>query len=230
MSKRSGKNLRLAVVGAEGRMGREIMALIQADASLAAVPLTEGSWSLDPNSVDVVVDFSSPEGLRQAMQWCRKHGKALVSGTTGLTEEDRIRLAEGGREIPLLYSANMSLGIAVMSAMLEQFKALEDWDFHVDEVHHNAKKDRPSGTAILLDSKLSGVLGRKLPEPNSIRGGGVPGIHQVWAMGQEEVLVLQHTAFNRGVFARGAIRAARWLFDKQQPGLYDLSDLYKVRS
>ena len=85
----------------------------------------------------------------------------------------------------------------------------------------------PSGTALLLQEQLTKVAGRPLPAPNSIRGGGTPGIHTVWAMGEEEALVVQHIAYDRKVFARGALTAARWLFDKKQPGLYDLSDLYK---
>jgi len=229
VSKRARKNLKIAVVGAGGRMGREILSLIEEDTHLKAISVPR-RWNMDPMNVDVVIDFSTPEGFREAVKWCQSEGKPLVSGTTGFSDKDKKLMIQASRDIPVLYSANMSLGIAVMSAMLEQFQALEDWDFQIDEVHHNAKKDRPSGTALLLDHRLSDVLGRKLPAPNSIRGGGVPGIHQVWAMGPEEMLVLQHTAFNRKVFARGAIRAARWLFDKQQPGLYDLSDLYKMRS
>lgn len=228
MSKKSGKNLKLAVVGAAGRMGREVIALAEEAGHKVVAQLDKGkTWSLKKGDVDVLIDFSLPEGFAQALAWCVKNKTPFVSGTTGLSDKDKKQLKEAAKTIPVLYSANMSLGIAVMSAMLEQFQALEDWDFHIDEVHHKQKKDKPSGTALLLDNKLSQVLDRKLPAPNSIRGGGVPGIHQVWAMGPEEVVVLQHTAFNRKVFARGALKAAVWLFDKTGPGLYDLSDLYK---
>ncbi|MBX3020519.1 MAG: 4-hydroxy-tetrahydrodipicolinate reductase [Bdellovibrionales bacterium] len=228
MSKKSGKNIKLAVVGASGRMGSEIMALAgDAGFEVTAKLDKAKSWGVKAREVDIVVDFSLPAGFDQALNWCVENRKPFVSGTTGLSDKQRKQLKQAAKHIPILYSANMSVGIAVLSAMLEQFRALEDWDFHIDEVHHNQKKDRPSGTALLLDEKLGAVLDRKLPAPNSIRGGGVPGIHQVWAMGPEEVVVLQHTAFNRKVFARGALKAARWLFDKAKPGLYDLSDLYK---
>ena len=136
-------------------------------------------------------------------------------------------MEKAGAKIPILYSANMSMGIAALSAMLSCLQPLSNWDFQIEEAHHNQKKDKPSGTALLLQRELEKVLGRKVPEPNAVRGGGIPGIHQVWVMGEDEALTLQHTAFNRKVFARGAVNAARWLFDKKQPGFYELSDLYK---
>lgn len=233
MSKKLKKNLnsplRLAIVGAQGRMGKQIQLLAEASGfQIVAEFNQDEKWRTQPEIVDVVVEFSSAKGLKHALKWCLLHKKPLVSGTTGLKGSELAELRAAAKKIPILHSANMSLGVAVMAKMLEQFQALGDWDFQVDEVHHNQKKDRPSGTALLLDQRLSQTLKRKLPTPNSIRGGGVPGIHQVWAMGPEEVLVLQHTAFDRKVFARGALKAARWLFDKAQPGLYDITDLFTV--
>lgn len=232
MSKKSRKNLvkqiRVGIVGVSGRMGAEILALAGQDSVFKPVAIPR-NWSIKPEEIDVVIEFSSPEGLSSTLKWCVKNRKALVSGTTGIggTASER-QLKSAALKIPVLYSANMSLGIAVLSSMLERFQVLKDWDFQINEVHHNQKKDRPSGTALLLQKKLESTLGTRLPPAQSLRGGGVPGIHQVWAMGPEEVLTLEHTAFNRKVFARGALRAALWLFDKQDPGLYDLSDLYKV--
>lgn len=228
MSKKSGKTVRLAVIGASGKMGQEILSLARDDKSFSVVAeVSDKGWKVK-SPVDVVIDFSTPKGLRAAIDWCLENKTSLVSGTTGLTPADRKQLEKAAKSIPVLYSGNMSLGIAVMSAMMEKFRAVEDWDFQIEEAHHNQKKDKPSGTALLLEKRLSAVLGRDLPPTHSLRGGGIPGIHQVWAMGPEEVLILQHTAFDRKVFARGALRAARWLFDKAKPGLYDLSDLYKV--
>ena len=219
----------VALVGGSGRMGAHITDLLNADPRfrLAFVVNDAADWPGDRRGVDVVIDFSQPAGLDGALRWCVTHGVRLVSGTTGLSDQTKRAIEAAAQTIPLLYSANMSPGIAVMSAMLDAFTNLSEWDFHVDEVHHNQKKDAPSGTALLLDKKLGQVLGRSLPTPNSVRGGSVPGIHQVWAMGPDEVLVLQHTAFDRKVFARGAVKAAGWLFDKAEPGLYELKDLYK---
>jgi len=213
-------------------MGREIRSIAQDCGCEVVSQLREASdWKAqNVKDVDVVVDFSSSQGLRAAIEWCTKHHKPLVSGSTGLDKRDRAGLEKAGNQIPLLYSGNMSLGIAVLNSMIKTLGAVEDWDFQIEEVHHRHKKDKPSGTALLLQENLIRAVGRKVPDPQSLRGGGVPGIHTVWAMGQDEVLVLQHTAFNRQVFARGALRAARWLFDKDEPGLYDLTDLYQVNS
>jgi 4-hydroxy-tetrahydrodipicolinate reductase len=214
-------------------MGREISAMAEADPAFtvtARMGHRRDSWAFDAGDVDVVIEFSSPAGLSQALSWCVRHRKPLVAGTTGLGAGDKAKLKAAARRIPVLYSANMSRGIALMTSMLESFGATADWDFQIDEVHHGRKKDRPSGTALLLDDKLAQAIGRRPPRPNSIRGGGIPGIHQIWALGPDEMVVLQHTAFNRRVFAGGALSAARWLFDKKRPGLYDLSDLYKMRS
>ena len=233
MSQTAGQDLKSAIkivlVGGSGRMGRHIAAVIEDTAGLTLVHrIAAGDdWAQITDSPDVVIDFSQPAGLRDALAWCVRRRTPLVSGTTGLNEADHRALREASLVIPILYSANMSPGIAVLSAMLEHFANLPDWDFHVDEIHHNQKKDAPSGTALLLDTQLSAAVGRPLPRPNSIRGGTVPGLHQVWAMGPDEVLLLQHTALDRRVFARGAVRAAGWLFDKAQPGFYELKDLYK---
>lgn len=230
MSKRSGKaQLKIALVGSEGRMGREIQALAEKDFRITATVDKKAQWAkVKAGEIDVVIDFSTPEGLDEALNWALAQKKPLVSGTTGLSANDFSKMKKAGVKIPLLYSANMSLGIAALSAMMSCLKPLADWDFQIEEAHHSQKKDKPSGTALLLQQSLEKAVGRKLPSINAVRGGGIPGIHQIWAMGEEETLTLQHTAFNRRVFARGALNAALWLFDKKEPGLYELSDLYKI--
>jgi 4-hydroxy-tetrahydrodipicolinate reductase len=215
-------------------MGREIMELAAADQTTVPVEIVAQidrflDWKTVPaDKVDLVIDFSNPKGSGQALRWALENLKPIVSGTTGLSKLELREFTKAAKKIPVLYSANMSLGVAVMSAMIQSFRAVPDWNFQIDEVHHIHKKDRPSGTALLLQTALVKAVGRKLPEPNSIRGGGVPGIHRVWAMGPEENLILEHTAFKRAVFARGALAATRWLFDKNEPGLYDLSHLYSL--
>ena len=230
MSRHSRKNINIAVVGARGRMGREIVKLAKgAGLNVSAKIDGEDSWpaGAEARNIRGVIEFSSPQGLRQALQWCVKHKKPLVAGATGLTAGDRAAVKKASKRIPILYSANMSLGVAVMRAMLAQFGAVRDWKFSMEEVHHTKKKDKPSGTAKMLAERLrEQVHVGKMPI-KSIRRGKVPGIHQIEARGPDETIVLKHTAHDRRVFARGAIRAARWLFDKNKPGLYDLGDLYQ---
>lgn len=230
MFKKNRAHLRIALVGASGRMGLEIEKLSRLyDCEIAAHVNSGKEWkTIRSQDIDVIVDFSSPAGMAEALTWACTNKRPIVSGTTGLNAQQHKKLRAAAKKIPVLYSGNMSLGIATFAAMLKAFSAIQDWEFQIEEVHHSMKKDRPSGTALLLQERLKEVLGRNPPPPQSIRGGGVPGIHTLWAMGPEETLVIQHTAFNRQVFARGALRAAFWLFDKNKAGLYDLSDLYKT--
>ena len=232
MPKKSGKTvLNIALSGAGGRMAQELQQIAGSDPGWAVVAQVKcaADWKkVKAARIDIAIDFSSPGGLSAAVDWCVAEKKPLVSGTTGLSGKDQTKLGQASKNIGLLYSANMSLGIAVLSSMLRSFQALPDWDFQIEEAHHSQKKDKPSGTALLLQDRLGQVIQRELPPPNVVRGGAIPGIHQIWAMGPDEALILQHTAFHRRVFARGALQAARWLFDKKQPGLYDLSDLYKM--
>lgn len=229
MSKKSRKALKIALSGAKGRMGQEIAEIVSQDATMDIAFEIERfkDWKkVDPAGVDIVVDFSNPKGMSQALNWSLENSKPFVSGTTGISTIEKRGLKKASKKIPVLYSANMSVGIAVFTSMLRSLGAVKDWDFQIEEAHHLKKKDKPSGTALLLQDAAQKALGRRLPPPLVVRGGGVPGIHQIWVMGPEESLTLQHTAFKRTVFARGALKAARWLFDKNVAGIYDLSDLY----
>lgn len=230
MSRSSRKIINLALVGASGRMGHEIEKLASSSSVFKVVVRLDedSSWPVDRKSVDVVLDFSSPQGLGLALTWCLKHKVALVSGTTGLTKAEKERLRRAARKIPILYSANMSPGVALFVQILQNFKAIKDWSFEIEESHHQHKKDKPSGTALLLQQILDKTIGRKSGPIVSHRLGEVPGTHQIKAIGPEETLTVQHVAHDRRVFARGALSAARWLFDKKRPGLYDLSDLHKL--
>lgn len=179
---------------------------------------------LTAENVDLVIDFSLPHLTVDVVGWCLNHKKPLVSGVTGITEEQRALLASAGAQIPVLWAPNMSLGVAVMARMLSAFSLLEGFEFQLEELHHKHKKDRPSGTALFLQERLHEAVGKVLPDPVAIRGGGIFGIHRIWAMGEEETITLEHTAMNRRVFARGALKAADWLLSKS-PGLYRMDDV-----
>lgn len=179
------------------------------------------------SSVDGVIDFSQPAGLMDAVKWCAKNRKFLVSGTTGLSRGQLIRLKAYARRTPILWSANMSLGVAALKQALSVFSGLDGFDFQIEEIHHKHKVDAPSGTALDLQEKLKAVVGKKnLRQPMSIRAGGVRGIHRVLAIGEGEVLTFEHVALDRSVFAAGAIKAALWLASKK-PGFYNFEDLWR---
>lgn len=231
------KKKKVGVVGASGRMGHEVAKI------LGEHPRLEAYLGLDPKTVafgfehaaknfqaepcrqvDVWIDFSTPEILPDLLNFAGRENQAVVSGTTGLGESHQKILKTAAKKIPVLWSSNMSLGVAVLTEALKCFAHLKDFDFQIEEVHHNRKKDKPSGTALSLQKALVSAVGKKLPEPLGIRGGGVYGIHKVWAMSEEEVLIFEHSALNRAVFAKGAVAAADWLVSRK-PGLYAIKDL-----
>lgn len=232
------KVLRIGVVGASGRMGQELTSLIKEDANLeAAVGISlskvEAAYRIstrnfDPNiaeEADVWIDFSLPTGFERILKFCVESKKPLISGTTGLSSEDMKSLKKASSTIPILWSSNMSLGILALKKAMESLIILNGFDFQIEEIHHKMKKDRPSGTAITLQEKLIDVTqNADIPTPISIRGGGIFGVHKVFAMSSEEVLTFEHQALNRKVFARGALWAAQKIVTRPA-GLYKLEDL-----
>ncbi len=230
------KRVRLGVYGATGRVGLELARLVSdGKVFTAAVGVghntapsgfSKNLTNLDSKSteVDIFIDFSLPDGFLDILAYCVKHSIPLVSGTTGLTSTHRTAMQRAAKKIPILWSSNMSVGVATLRKALQSFQKLEGFDFQIEEFHHNRKKDRPSGTAITLQQDLETILQKKLPEVVSIRGGGIFGVHKVFAMSEEEVITFEHQALNRTVFAKGALYAAQWLLP-QAPGLYEMTDV-----
>lgn len=231
------KKLKVGLVGASGRMGQEITEILKTknefelhlavcrSASLAEFAYTRPTPNCaEAKEVDIWIDFSSPELLKKLLTVAAKNKTPVVSGTTGLSSADQAALKRSAKNIPVLWASNMSLGVAVLAEALEVFSRIRSFDFQIEEFHHNRKKDRPSGTAKTLQEKLEKAVGRKLPEPVSIRGGGIFGIHKIHAMAEEEHIVFEHMALNRAVFARGAVEAAQWLCSKKK-GFYSMRDV-----
>ncbi|MCM2280333.1 MAG: 4-hydroxy-tetrahydrodipicolinate reductase [Bdellovibrionaceae bacterium] len=237
MAKSKANQLRIAVIGGSGRMGQEILSLAATDPSLEIVATVSRRADLPaPNvvrkmsglpkgKIDVVIDFSLPEVLDEVCTWCKTNRTALVSGVTGLSAAQKKKISSLGQIIPVLWAPNMSVGVAVLAEMLAGFKSLQGFEFQIEETHHKHKKDKPSGTALFLQDKLEAAVG-PTPEPLAIRGGGVFGIHKIWAMGEEETITLEHSALNRRVFARGALRAARWIRGRPA-GVYTMADVIR---
>jgi 4-hydroxy-tetrahydrodipicolinate reductase len=192
---------------------------------------------------DVLLDFSLPTSTGAALDACLKAGKPLVTGVTGMDAALRARLADAGKRIPVLASANMSLGVALLTRMVEQAARVlgPEFDIEISEAHHRNKKDAPSGTALALAEVMSKARGsanidkdisRQGPrQPGSIgfsvvRAGDIVGEHTVLFAGAGERLELSHRAQSRATFAQGALSAARWIAG-QKPGLYSLADTLK---
>lgn len=226
-----------------GRMGRLLETLIETaeDLTLVGVVNSKNFESLSTmEKADVAIDFSTPAALPQVAAYVRRTGTPLVSGTTGYAEDGTAQLRELGSAAPVLYSANYSLGIAVMAkALREMASVLKEFDIEVVETHHNRKADAPSGTAkLLVDAmdpahELTPVYGREGycgPRTkreigiHAVRGGTVAGTHTVGFYGEDEVLEITHRAASRAIFANGALTAARALAGKPA-GYYTLDDL-----
>jgi len=208
--------LRITLFAPNGRMGQAIAAAVAEDPGFA----------LDPDHGDVLVDFSAPSALQASLDRAVSAGVPILIGTTGLDDLADQRIAAAAEEIAVLRAANTSLGIAVLADLVERAAEVlgPEWDVAIQDVHHAKKVDAPSGTALALGDAVSRGRSSSKIGYASIRGGSVPGDHDVLFLGPEERLILSHRAESRAIFARGALAAARFLAGKPA-GLYTMRDV-----
>lgn len=231
--------LRLLIHGASGRMGQALLRLCAEEPSrftvvaavsgrpaqrvVDGVPQFAASELQGAPAFDVAIDFSLPVAFDPILALCVGRKAALVSGTTGLEPTQRAALDEAARSIPLIQASNFSLGVAVLSDLVERAaRALPGWDCDIVEAHHARKADAPSGTALTLGAAAG--QGGAEPRYASLRAGDIVGEHMVQFTGAGERLELAHRAGNRDIFARGALHAASRLAGRD-PGQYRLADL-----
>ena len=198
---------------------------------------------------DVVIDFTAPSATAWTATRAAESEVALVVGTTGLGDAERRAVERAAEKVPVVLSPNMSVGVNVLFGLLETAaRALGDgYDVEIVEAHHRQKKDSPSGTAARMAEVLAEALGRDLTKTanygrrgnlgarpadqigiHAVRGGDVVGDHTAYFFGLGERLEITHRASSRETFARGAVRAALWLGDRD-PGLYDMQDVLGLR-
>lgn len=243
--------MRVIVHGATGAMGRELLRLSDAHyegSELAAAVSPEGGTGITLTmgevsaAADVILDFSFHTAIFDVAAYARAHKLPLVVGTTGHDAEEKQAIFDAAREIPVFYTGNMSVGIAVLVKLAKQAAAaFPDADIEIVETHHNRKVDAPSGTALMLAKAVreargtgeitSGRTGHGKRQPGeigvqSVRMGNVVGIHEIHINTGTQTLTLRHEAHDRALFAEGAMTAAAWLVGKE-PGLYDMDDLMK---
>lgn len=265
---------RIAISGAGGRMGRALVqavvategatlaaALERPDSSLIGADAGElagvgqlgvrlsGDLAAVVNDFDVLIDFTVPAATAANIEICRKAGKKIVIGTTGLNDEQKTVLKKAAAEIGLVYSGNYSIGVNVTLRLLElAAKTFGDTvDVEIIEAHHRHKIDAPSGTALMMGEAVAGALDRDLKEVavyeryghtgardrqtigfQTIRGGDIVGDHNVMFIGEGERVEIRHVATSRMNFANGAVRAAVWLGDKPA-GSYDMRDVLNLK-
>ena len=209
------KKINFFVHGATGKMGQNVLAILQ------RIKIVKCVDSL--KLANVCIDFSSPEGVDRLLRDLKGTQTALVSGTTGLSDEQFKKLKIESNRRAILWSSNFSPGLWAVRSALKAFSAVADFDFTIDEIHHTEKKDNPSGTAITLHKDLEKAVGKKVDKPVGKRVGGVFGIHTITAGSKNELIRLEHTAMNRIVFAQGAVDSALWIVN-QSPGLYSMDE------
>jgi len=241
--------MKAVICGANGAMGKliqerlenEIVGLVSLDGE-NGVPRTFSE--LGTVDADVVIDFSHHSAVGDVLAYARGLGCAAVIGTTGHTREEKQLILDAAEDIPVFYSGNMSLGIAVLCRLAEQAAGcFPDADIEIVEVHHNRKVDAPSGTARMLFEAVKAARpeliehcgrageGKRLPNEvgmSSLRMGNVVGIHEVHICTSSQTLTLRHEAGNRGMLADGAVDAARFICDRK-PGLYDMKSLLEAK-
>jgi 4-hydroxy-tetrahydrodipicolinate reductase len=226
--------LKIAVCGAAGRTGSRAAALASADPRFHLVARVDRSraaeFEEEAGSVQVAVDFSSPDSCVRFAAACAAAKTAFVTGTTGLSVVQRAQLAAAAKKIPVFAAPNFSRGVVLMTFLAaEAAKRLPDYDAAIVETHHKGKKDAPSGTALRLEQAVREARGSDAPVPTfSLRLGDVAGDHELSFAGPFELLKLSHRAQSRDAFALGALEAALWTA-KKKPGLYDMNDLLRLR-
>ena len=245
----------IILVGCNGKMGRVITALAEFDEDCKIVAGVDVSDSIEnsypvftnaelcESSADVIVDFSHPSALSGSIALAKRKNIPLIEATTGLTDEQKNELFSASSEIPVFFSANMSLGINLITELVKKATKVlaDDFDIEIIEKHHNQKIDAPSGTALALADAISEVLDnppayvydrhsvRKKRTKNEIgihavRGGTIVGEHDVIFAGKDEFIEIKHQATSKEVFAVGSIRAAKFMKGKEK-GLYNMNDL-----
>jgi len=266
--------VRIAVPGAAGKMGKMILKVIAETpaAELVAAVERPGSAMLGKDAglvaglgelgvpirseldealaqADVIIDFTAPAATAWTVSRAAEHEVGVVIGTTGLGEAEKRAVWQASETIPIVLSANMSLGVNVLFGLIAQAaRALgNDYDVEIVELHHRQKKDAPSGTALAMASAVAEALERDLGKVArygregqvgartaeeigvlAVRDGDIVGEHTAYFCGLGERLEITHRASSRETFARGAVRAAEWLRDRD-PGLYDMQDVLGLR-
>ena len=248
--------IRIIMHGCNGRMGQAITRLVKEDEGVTIVagidpfdgivndyPVYKNINECDIEA-DAVIDFASAMAVDTLLDYCLEKKLPVVLCTTGLSEEQLKRVTEASKSIPVLKSANMSVGVNLLIKILrDNAKILSDagFDIEIVEKHHKMKKDAPSGTALALADSINESMDNKFKYTfdrsdrmearhadeigiSAVRGGTIVGDHDVIFAGEDEVVTFSHTAYSRAIFAKGSIAAAKFLAGKA-PGYYNMQDV-----
>ena len=226
-------------------IGTDVSAFLGKPSQIAITSSLEDALA----NADVLIDFTRPEGTLEHLAYCAAHGIKMIIGTTGFDAAGKAAIAEAAKHIAIVFAPNMSVGVNVTMKLLEMAATsfAEGYDIEIIEAHHRLKVDAPSGTALQMGEVVAKALGRTLEEdgvfarhgvtgerdPSSIgfatiRGGDIVGDHTVLFAGIGERIEISHKSSSRVTYARGSLRAARFLIDKNT-GLFDMQDVLGLR-
>ena len=247
-------SVKVIICGACGKMGGNVLSLLAEDPDTSAVcgvdlyPKEIGipvytSFADIKEEADVIIDFSSPIGLSERLDYAKSHNLGIVLASTGFSTEDLAMIQEYSNSIAIFKTANLSLGVNLMQALCKTAAQVlgDNYDVEIIERHHNLKKDAPSGTALMLADTLNeaydntkryvggreGIVGAREKNEigiHAVRGGTIVGEHEVMFAGEDEIITITHSARSKRVFAVGAIRAAKYLSQKEA-GMYEMKHL-----
>jgi 4-hydroxy-tetrahydrodipicolinate reductase len=247
---------KVIISGCNGKMGQVVTGLCSADAEIQVVagfdvnPEKRNDYPVYadpmefPGKADCIIDFSHPNALTGLLSYCKKSGCGIVLATTGYSEAQLEEIQAASKEVRIFKSANMSLGINVLLALVKQAAKVlgSTSDIEIVEKHHNRKLDAPSGTALMIADAAASALsyepdytferhsvrqkrGKTEIGISSVRGGTIVGEHEILFAGIDEVLEIKHTAYSREIFATGAVKAAAFIGSLSEPGLYNMENL-----
>lgn len=247
--------MKVLVSGMTGHMGRILSDMIRNDKDLTLACGVDKNDNQDKkekcyksfadvkDDIDIIVDFSHHSLTNELVDFAIKNNKPVVIATTGQTEEEKNKISEASKSIPVFYAANYSMGIAVLINEAKNIaKVMDNADIEIVETHHNRKLDAPSGTALAIANGLKevrpnanfvcGRSGNQKREKNdiginAIRMGNVVGIHEVFISTEHECISIKHEAYDRGLFAEGAIKAIKFMLGKPK-GIYNMKDMLSM--
>jgi 4-hydroxy-tetrahydrodipicolinate reductase len=212
--------MRYGLVGASGKLGKEVISLFtEHNSELVFSFDIQGEWK--QSEPEILIDCSLPEAFDKMISFAKEFNVPIIVATTGLSEENFIKLKKYSEIKPVVQSHNFSVGIQILLELTKSaYKKLPDWDVEISETHHRFKKDKPSGTAKMIQN----IFGDREVNTTSHRLGNVPGDHTVSFAGLGEVISIQHRALSRRTFAEGILKSAEFALKKDK-GFYSFTDV-----
>lgn len=211
--------IKYGLIGASGKMGNEIESVFT-DSGHECVFKFDVDGEQIKQKPELIIDFSLPIVLQKTVDYVKSYNVPLIIGTTGLSEQQMKSLGDISKKVSVVQSYNYSIGIQLLLKCIEAIKKdIDGWDIEIEETHHRFKKDKPSGTALMIKNKLS----ENIPI-SSLRLGNVPGIHSVQFGSLGEVLKIEHQALSRRTFADGVLKSAEFILNKKS-GFFSFKDV-----